>query len=150
MPGVVLTSWVHGVGMQVEYANRLTSIRHIGPFARIEGSAGQNTWLHFPIPTPAIAGGGKLQAGPVLLNFRSRGEEGWVHEVVLYDGPSTIAEYRNLHLTGEHPAERFEVTGHPEVRWALNIALGVQFGAAPSTIQSMTMEFVAAGCEFIQ
>ena len=150
MPDGAHISWVHGTSMQCEYANRLSSVRHIGPFARIEGSTGQNTWLHFPIPTLAVAGDGKLRVGAVVLKFRTTTEEAWVHEVVLYDGRSTIAEYRNLRLSGEHPSERFEVLGQPEVQWALNITLGVQFAAAPRTIQSMTMEFDAAGCEFIQ
>ena len=150
MPDIVLTSWVHGTSMQAEYADRLTSVRHISPFARIEGSAGQNTWLHFPIPTPAVAGDGRLRAGAVLLNFRTRTSEAWVHEIVLYDGASTVAEYRDLHLSGDHPSERFNVPDHPEVQWALNVTVGVQFGPKPPTIQSMTMEFIAAGCEFIQ
>ena len=150
MPDAVLTSWIHGTSMQAEYPNRLTSIRHIGPFARIEGSANQNTWLHFPIPTPAVTGGAKLLTGAVLLNFRTRTEEAWAYEIVLYDGASTIAEYRDLHLSGEHPSERFVVPGHPEVQSALNITVGVQFSSNPPTIPSMTMEFIAAGCEFIQ
>ena len=150
MPDVVLTSWVHGTSMQAEYPDRLSSVRHIGPFARIEGSAGQNTWLHFPVPTPAVASDGRLQAGAALLSFRTRTAEAWIHEVVIYDGASTIAEYRDLHLSGEHSSERFDIPGHPEVSSALNISVGVQFSADPPTIQSMTMEFLAAGCEFIQ
>ena len=34
------TLWMHGVNMQVEYPNRLTSIRATGPFVRIEGARG--------------------------------------------------------------------------------------------------------------
>ena len=149
MPDSALTAWVHGTSMQAEYPDRLTSVRHIGPFARIEGAAGQNTWLHFPVPTPAVAAGGKLRAGAVLLNFRTRTSDAWVHEVVVYDGAATLAEFRGLHLSGEHPADRFEVPGSPEIQLALNITVGVQFGANPSTVQSMTMEFIGAGCEFI-
>lgn len=150
MADSVLISWVHGTSMQAEYPNRLTSVRHIGPFARIEGSPGQNTWVHFPIPTPPVAGGGKLRAGAVLLNFRTRTSDAWAYEVVLYDGATTVAEFRDIHLDGDHPAERFDVPGHPEVQTALNITVGVQFASNPSTVPAMTMEFVAAGCEFIQ
>ncbi len=150
MPDTVLTSWVHGTSMQGEYQNRLSSVRHIGPFARIEGSASQNTWVHFPVPAPAVAGDGVLRVGAVLLNFRTRTEDAWVHEVVLYDGATTLAEFRGLHLSGDHPAERFEVQGQPQVRWALNVTVGVQFGPSPPNIQATTMEFVAAGCEYIQ
>ena len=150
MPGVPITSWVHGISMQAEYQNRLTSVRHIGPFARIEGSPGQNTWLHFPVPTPAVSGDGRLKLGSVLLNFRTRTPEAWVHEVVVYDGAATVAEFRDLHLTGDHPSERFAVAGQPDVQYALNITVGVQFGPQPPTIQAMTIEFIAAGCEFLQ
>ena len=149
MADKLVTSWVHGVSMQAEYGNRLSSVRHIGPFARIEGSAGQNSWVHFPIPTPTVAGNGRPRAGSVLLNFMTRTADAWVHEVVLYDGAATVAEFRDLHLSGDHPSERFEIPGRPEVNWALNITVGVQFGADPPGIQSMTMEFLAAGCEFI-
>ena len=54
------TLWMHGVNMQVEYPTRLTSVRATGPFVRIEGARGQNTWLHFPLPTPAVIDGIKM------------------------------------------------------------------------------------------
>ena len=136
--------------MQTEYPNRLTSVRNIGPFARIEGSRGQNTWLHFPVPTPAAGPDEGLRVGAVLLSFRTRTPEAWVYEVALYDGASTAAHFPDLHLTGEHLSDCFQVPGNPQVRWALNIAVGVQFGSNPSNIQSMTMEFNAAGCEFLR
>ncbi len=97
-----------------------------------------------------MAGGGKLRAGAVLLNFRTRTSDAWAYEVVLYDGATTVAAFRDIHLDGDHPAERFDVPGHPEVQTALNITVGVQFASNPSTVPAMTMEFVAAGCEFIQ
>ena len=150
MPDTVLTSWVHGTSMQTEYPNRLTSVRHIGPFARIEGSAGQNTWVHFPVPTPALVGDDKLQVSAVLLNFRTRSDQAWVHEVVLYDGATTIAAHRELHLSGDHTADRFEVQDRPELGSALNITVGIQFGTDFPNIQSTWMEFIAAGCELIQ
>ena len=150
MADEVLTACVHGTSMQAEYPDRLTSVRHIGPFARIEGSPGQNTWLHFPVPTPAVSGERRPRAGAVLLNFRTRTSDAWVHEVIVYDGAATVAEYRDLHLSGEHPSERFEVSGSHEVQWALNITVGVQFSPDATNVQSMTMEFVAAGIEFIR
>ena len=72
MAEAMLTTWVHGTSMQTEYPNRLTSVRNIGPFARIEGSRGQNTWLHFPVPTPAAGPDEGLRVGAVLLSFRTR------------------------------------------------------------------------------
>ena len=144
-----VTLWVHGTSLQAEYMDRLVSVRHVGPFARVEGQAGQNTWLHFSIPSPASSGDGGAKANAVLLNFRTRSEDSWVHEVVLYDGAKTIAEHRDLHLSGEHADARFDVPGTPGVEFALNVTVGVMFGPNPPTIQSTWMEFIAAGCEFV-
>ena len=144
-----VTSWVHGTSLQAEYMDRLVSVRHVGPFARVEGQGGQNTWVHFPIPSPASSGNGGAKANAVLLNFRTRGEDAWVHEVVLYDGAKTIAEHRDLHLSGDHSDARFDVPGTPGVELALNVTVGIMFGPNPATIQSTWMEFIAAGCEFV-
>ena len=64
MPDQKFTSWVHGSSMQIEYAARITSVRHCGPFVRIEGARGQNTWVHFPIPTPAVVNGANRKSTP--------------------------------------------------------------------------------------
>ena len=66
MPDSKFTSWVHGSSMQVEYPDRVTSVRHTGPFVRIEGAAGQNTWLHLPVPTPTVADGTPMRVGAGL------------------------------------------------------------------------------------
>ena len=65
MPDSKFTTWVHGASMQLEYPNRVTAVRHTGPFVRIEGAEGQNTWVHFPIPTPTVNNGNKMQANAV-------------------------------------------------------------------------------------
>ena len=61
--------WMHGVNMQVEYPNRLTSVRATGPFVRIEGARGQNTWLHFPLPTPAVLDGVNMHVNGAYVSF---------------------------------------------------------------------------------
>ena len=71
--------------MQVEYLSRVTSVRPTGPFVRIEGSKGQNTWVHFPIPTPAVVDGARSRVGTALVSFRTR-SHATVHEVIVYDG----------------------------------------------------------------
>ena len=146
----VLTSWVHGTSAQVEYASRLASVRHIGPYARIEGLAGQNAWVHLTVPTPPVTDGNKLKIGAVLINFRTRTDQAWIHEVVVYDGSATVAEFRDLHLSGDHPEQRFDIPDQPEVNWALSITVGVRFSDNPPTVASTTMEFNAAAGEFIQ
>ncbi len=135
------TSWVHGTSMQTEYGNRLVSVRHAGPFARVEGQGGQNTWLHFPVP----AAGGKVSA--VRINFRTRSDQAWVHEVLLYDGTNIIAEHHGLKLHGDQSGFEFEVAGSPAVEFGLNVSVGVQFAPNPPTIQHTWIEFVAVGCD---
>ena len=66
------TLWMHGANMQVEYPNRITSVRATGPFVRIEGARGQNTWLHFPVPTPAVIDGARMRIDGALVSFRTR------------------------------------------------------------------------------
>lgn len=148
MPGSRFTSWVHGAAMQVEYANRLTSVRHTGPFVRIEGAEGQNTWVHFPVPTPTVVDGGKMRVGAALLSFRTR-PYATVHEVVVYDGERRISEHTDLSLQGEHLDARFEVAGSPEAGQGVNIAVGVMFGAGAPDVRSMQIEIIGAGIEFL-
>ena len=148
MPDSKFTSWVHGASMQVEYPNRLTSVRHTGPFVRIEGSEGQNTWVHFPVATPAVMNGNKMCVGTALLSFRTR-SFATVHEVVIYDGEKRIAEHTDLSLQGDHLDERFDVPGSPEVSKGINIAVGVSFGDKAPDVRAMQIEIIGVGIEFL-
>ena len=55
MAGQKFTSWVHGSAMTGEYLNRIASVRHCGPFVRIEGNEGQKHLapLRRPHPPPS-------------------------------------------------------------------------------------------------
>jgi hypothetical protein len=134
--------------MQVEYLNRITGIRHCGPFVRIEGAPGQNTWVHFPVPTPAVVDGRKLRADAALVSFRTR-SHATVHEVIVYDGETQIAAHSGLGLQGEHLEARFPVPESPEVRQGINITVGVQFSPQAPDVRSMQIEVVGAGMEFL-
>ena len=148
MPDRNFTSWVHGSSMQVEYPDRLTAVRHTGPFVHIEGSEGQNTWVHFPIPTPAVVNGTRMKVGTALLSFRTRANA-TVNEVIVYDGDKRIAEHMDINLKDEHLDARFEVPGNPEVNYGINITLGVTFGSKAADVRSMQIEIIGAGIEFI-
>ncbi len=147
MPDSKFTSWVHGSSMQIEYPNRVTSVRHTGPFVRIEGAEGQNTWVHFPIPTPAVVNGTRMKVDTALLSFRTRGSA-TVHEVIVYDGDKRIAEHMDLNLKDDHLDARFDVPGSPEVNQGINITVGVMFGTNAPDVRSMQIEIVGAGIEF--
>ena len=148
MPDSKFTSWVHGSSMQIEYPNRVTSVRHTGPFVRIEGAEGQNTWVHFPIPTPAVVSGTRMKVGTALLSFRTRAKA-TVHEVIVYDGDKRIAEHMDLNLKDDHLDARFDVPGSPEVNQGINITVGVMFGTNAPDVRSMQIEIVGAGIEFL-
>ena len=138
--------WVHGSTMQVEYLSRITSVRHTGPFVRIEGAGGQNTWVHFPIPTLAVSNGNATRAGcPVSFRTRSHAT---VNEVIVYDGEKRIAEHMAVDLQGDNLDARFEIPGSPEVQKGLNVTVGVTFAEGAPDTRSMQIEIVGVGIEF--
>lgn len=141
------TLWMHGANMQVEYPNRLTSVRATGPFVRIEGARGQNTWVHFPLPTPAVIDGSKMRVQAAQVSFRTR-DKAAVHEVIVYDGETRIAEHMDLDLRGDHLDERFEVPGSPEIGKGINITLGIRFDDAAPDVRSMQIEVIGVGLEY--
>ena len=139
--------WVHGASMQAEYVGRITSVRHTGPFVRIEGAGGQNTWVHFPIPTMAVANGKATKAEAALVSFRTR-PHATVHEVIVYDGEKRIAEHMDLGMQGDNLEARFEIPGTPEVQKGLNVTVGVTFADGSPDTRSMQIEIVGVGVEF--
>ena len=147
MPDQKYTSWVHGSSMQIEYPARITSVRHCGPFVRIEGARGQNTWVHFPVPTPAVVNGAHMHVESAMVSFRTRANA-VVHEVIVYDGEKRIAEHMDLNMRDDHLDARFEVPGAPEVNQGINITVGVTFDGSAPDVRSMQVEIVGAGIDF--
>ena len=148
MPEKQFTSWVHGSAMQVEYLSRITAVRHTGPFVRIEGSGGQNTWVHFPIPTPTVSNGTRTKAEAALVSFRTR-SHATVNEVIVYDGEKRIAEHMDINLKGDHLDGRFEIPNTPEVDKGLSITLGVTFDQNAPDMRALQIEIIGAGVEFV-
>ena len=152
MPDQNFTSWVHGSSMQVEYPeSRTTSVRHAGPFGRIEGTKGQNTWVHLPVPTPTVVNGTKTRVGAALISFRTRSHVKVV-EVIVYDGDKRIAEHLDMNLKSENFSKvdaRFEVSDTPEVNQGLNIVVGVVFGDDAPDVRSLQIEILGGGIEFL-
>ncbi len=147
MPDNKFTSWVHGSSMQIEYLNRVTAVRHTGPFVRIEGAAGQNTWVHLPVPTPTVVDGSNMKVGAALVSFRTRAKA-QVHEVIVYDGERRIAEHTGLDLRDDNLDARFDVPGTPEAGQGINITLGVRFDEGAPDARSLQIEIIGAGIEF--
>ena len=141
------TLWMHGANMQVEYPRRLTSVRATGPFVRIEGARGQNTWIHFPLPTSAVIDGSRMRVQAAQVSFRTR-ENAAVDEVIVYDGEKRIAEHMDLNLRGDHLNDRFEVPGNPEIGKGINVTLGIRFDDAAPDVRSMQIEVIGVGLEY--
>ena len=141
------TLWMHGANMQVEYPNRITSVRATGPFVRIEGARGQNTWLHFPVPTPAVIDGSRMKINAALVSFRTR-DHASVNEIIVYDGDQRIIEHMNQDLRGEQPEYRVEAPGNPEINRGINIVLGVTFDSVAPDVRSMQIEVIGVGLEY--
>ena len=148
MPDSKFISWAHGSSMQLEYPNRVTSVRHTGTFARVEGSPGQNTWVHLPVPTPTVVNGSSVRVSAVLLSFRARANAR-VHEIIVYDGDRRVAEHMGLDLQGDHLDARFEVPGTPEAWKGINVTLGLSFSDNAPDVRSMQVEIIGAGIEFL-
>ena len=134
--------------MPVEHPDRITAVQHPGPFVRIEGSEGQNTWLHFAVPTPTVVDGTRTRINAALVSFRTR-SHAKVNEVIVYDGEKRIAEHMDINLEGDHLDARFEVPGSPEANLGINITVGVQFGNNAPNVRAMQIEIVGAGIEFL-
>jgi hypothetical protein len=114
---------------------------------RIEGNEGQNTWLHFAIPTPTVQNGNRTRAESVSVAFRARSHANLV-EVLVYDGEKIIADHQRLGLKGDHLDSKFEIPGGPEVERGINVVVGVTFDAAAPDIRSMQVEIVGVGVDF--
>ena len=147
MAGQKFTSWVHGSAMTGEYLNRVTSVRHCGPFARIEGSEGQNAWMHFAVPTPTVQNGNRTKVESVSVSFRARSHAN-VAEVLVYDGEKIIAEHLGMEMKGDHLDASFEIPGAPEVDRGINVVVCVTFDEGAPDIRSMQVEIVGVGVNF--
>jgi len=138
--------WTHGHSMQIEYPDRVDSVRRAGPFVQVLAHGGSENWFHFAIPTPVIVDDSRLKADSVLVRFKCGSGDVSVGAVHVYDGEGRIAEHNNLNL---HPAdwdvERFQVPGRPEIQWGVGISINVACG-----VESMSHEidFASAGCDF--
>jgi hypothetical protein len=140
--------WIHGTSIQVEYTDRIGSIIRRGFHTHIECKPGLANWFHFAIPTPVIVSDGRLKIDSVMLMFKTGSADVAVKSVHVYDGPNKIASYDYdwAHaLKGDHPFERFDVPGQPEVLWGIGIS--VQVGAGVENMAHW-IEFSSAGGDF--
>jgi len=145
-PGISYASWIHGHSMQIEYPDRIAHQRRTGMSFDIEGQPGTDNWFHFAIPTPVIINDIRLQADAVMLCFKTGSIDAFLRDVHVYDGVTRIAEFNDVNLSKDQPFARLVLPGAPLMWQALGISLGVGFGVE---MMDHTMEFYAAGCDFV-
>ncbi len=139
--------WVHGNNVQIEYPDRINSLRRAGFHTQIEGELGTDNWFHFAIPTSVIVNNRRLRVGSVMVVFKTGSADATVRDVHIYDGENKIAQYNSVNLSGNIGFMRFDVPSHPEVIFGIGVSIGVNFGIDKT--KPHTMQFISAGCDFI-
>jgi pimeloyl-ACP methyl ester carboxylesterase len=143
-------SWAHAHDVTVEHPERLESIRHIGSLVSVRGRPGQETWLHFAVPTPVIVDDQRLSAGSVMLRYRTSASGAYIGAVHIYDGERNLAAYNNLSARAETwRFRRFDIPEVPTMHWGLGISLKAVFEAGDSDPDGRRIEISAVGCDFI-
>ena len=145
---VAQAPWIHGTSIQVEYPERLESIRRAGFYSYITGKANTSNWFHFAIPTPVIVDKKRLRIVCAILRFRTLSNNAIVKHVHIYDGYTKIASHNNVNLTGGQWFKKFGVAHKPHVYWGLGISLGIKFKSGSAS--QRRIDLVSAGVDLIE
>lgn len=140
--------WIHGTSIQVEYPDRLHSIRRLGFYSRIYGKQNTTNWFHFAVPAPVIVSGKRLRIARAMLRCRTASTKAIIKHVHLYDGYSKIASHNDINLTGNQWFVKFGVAHKPYVYWGLGISIGVEF--KNGTVAQRRMDFASAGFDLVK
>tara|TARA_B100000029_G_scaffold56793_2_gene51442 strand:- start:2688 stop:3101 length:414 start_codon:yes stop_codon:yes gene_type:complete len=132
--------------MQIEYANRITSVRHTGPFVRVEGQSGQNTWGHFPFNNPTQVNDTNINLIKLFMSFRTR-EYGFINEILVYDGEDIIFKTNHISLSGDNLEYELELDQPIKVKKGINVVLGFQFRPNPPNTRSTQIEIIGVGIQ---
>jgi hypothetical protein len=152
--GELDTFWTHGTGFQIEDLNQLTGTQRVGWGTLFEGKSGAFTWVHIPIPTPAMLDDRHTSLEKVYVLYKVNGAR--IRNVHIYDGARKIKAFDNLQLSanedrgaGVVPANTWVISPPEPVTFSIGISLGVQFS---TTIDygrgAMEILLVAAGADF--
>ena len=135
---------VHGHSMQIEKKDGIKKVERKRFHIRVEGKKSTQTWFHFAIPTPVILNGKQLRAKSVNLRFMTDSKQVLVKHIQVYDGEKRIVIHSNVDLGGELFDKQFDVHGYPKVKGGLGISIAAIF------LSDGSMEFISAGCTFIE
>ena len=140
--------WAHGHSMVIEFPDRIKSKWRAGFYIRVIGKKNTTNWFHFAIPTPVIVNNNRLSIDSALVRFRSKSTFADITNIHVYDGENKIANHNNLNRSpSDWDMQRFDVPGHPDVKWGIGISIGVRFNG--NTDANNTMEFASAGVDFL-
>lgn len=140
--------WVHGTDINIEYPERLESIRRAGFYTYLYGNANSSNWFHFAVPTPVIVDGSRLKIVRAMIRCRTHSASAIIKHVHIYDGYSRIAAHNDVNLTGDNWFAKYGVAHKPYVYWGLGISIGVEFQGGSSN--DRRMDFVSAGIDLIK
>jgi hypothetical protein len=143
--------WTHGHDAQVEYPERLAVNKPYGFFLRLKGKPFTSNWVHYAVPTSVIVDNRRLRAGSVMIRFRT-GPGTSIYAVHVWDGERRIATYNGLNLSSKgFRWPRFDIPGHPYIRWGLGISIGVKFSDSANLPPSnrLLVDISSVGCDFV-
>lgn len=145
LPEIAHRMWIHGTSVQVEFPERLSSIRRLGYYTSVVGEPDSSNWFHFAIPTPSVVDNDGKPIGSVSLSFRT-GIQAVVRDVHIWDGFTNLARHNDINLTGTQYHKRLGIANVPHVGEGIGVSIGVDFGAGFSFHRRII--FVGAGCDF--
>ena len=149
--------WAHGNALTVETPDHVTQIRHQAWGTDLFFAPGnpKATWLHIPIPTPAIVNDGEAALNQVYLLFQVEGEEeagnGRITALHVDDGAFRLQEFENISLDGNHrggiDARNTFTLDKPQF---VRFGIGVSFFFVPtaSNNQQAVLRIAGAGADF--
>lgn len=116
--------WIHGHAVQSEDPN--LPVARIGWAGRI-AHPGSQGWYHLAIPTSVLVTDIRLRIDRAMIQY-STGSQGFVRNCHIYDGPTRIANFDNLNLSGANRFDPFPVAGRPQVALGIGISVNIALG----------------------
>ncbi|GAB3964642.1 hypothetical protein GCM10029978_025590 [Actinoallomurus acanthiterrae] len=137
-------SWVHGHAVQPE--DPTLTVGRIGWAGQIRHPGSQG-WYHIAVPTPVIVTDIRLRIDSAMLQYTT-GSQGTVKHVHVYDGPTRIANFDNVNLSGADRLDRFTLpqTPKPSVGLGIGISIFMALGTDPA---QAWIDLHSAGVDFL-
>ncbi len=146
--------WTHGHSMQIEYPERIESVKRRGDSISVTAKNGSHNWFHFAIPTMSMyddVAHPKIEY--ISIRFRMSSDMS-IKAVHLYNCEERIITFDDLDITRDSAAdhnpwfmETFTPNIDKRISYGLGISILVGFGIESF---SHTIEFSGAGCRFLR